>query len=107
MGLKMERWRLFLNKTLLVLIPKVVGLELVSQFHPINLYIVPYMLLTMVIVNRLKPVMLQLVAENQKSFVGSHHIMDNVIITQEVMHSMCVKKGKRGWMGKDRLGKSV
>ncbi|KAK5775330.1 hypothetical protein PVK06_043208 [Gossypium arboreum] len=35
---------------------------------------------------------------NQTSFVGGRNIMDNVIIAQEVVHSMQHKKGKKGWM---------
>lgn len=39
-----------------------------------------------------------LIAENQTSFVHGKHIMDNVIIAQEVIHSMRICKGKKGWM---------
>lgn len=88
----------FLNKTLIVLIPKVLGSEVVSHFRPINLCTVPYKVLTKVIVNRLKPLMPQLVAKNQTSFVGGRHIMDNVVVAQEVIHSTKIKKGKKGWM---------
>lgn len=88
----------FLNKTLVIFFLKVVGLEVISQFRPISLCMVSYKLLTKVIVNQLKPVMSHLVAKNQTSFVRGRHIMDNVIIAQEVMYSMRVKKGRKGWM---------
>lgn len=88
----------FLNKTLLVLILKVPRPELVSQFQLISLCTVPYKLLTKVIVNRLKPVMPLLVEENQTNFIGGRHIIDNVVIAQEVVHSMHIKKEKMGWM---------
>lgn len=58
----------------------------------------PYKLLTKVVINRLKPVLPHLVVENQTSFVGGRHIMDNVVIAQEVVHLMQIKKGKRRWM---------
>lgn len=85
-----------LNKTLIVLIPKVFGLEVVFQFCPISLCTVPYKLITTVLVNRLKPVMPRLVGNHQTSFVGGRYIMDNVLIVQEVIHSLRIKKGKKG-----------
>lgn len=88
----------YLNKTLIVLIPKVVKAEVVTQFQPISLSIVPYKVLTKVIVNCLKHIMPILVFENQTSFVCGRHITDNVIIAQEVEHSMRIRKGKKGWM---------
>lgn len=59
----------FLNKTLIILIPKVSGQKNVSQFRPISLCTMPYKLLTKVLVNRLKPIMPKLIEENQTSFV--------------------------------------
>lgn len=88
----------FLNKTLIVLIPKVIGAEVVTQFRPISVCTVPYKVFTKVIVNRLKPIMPMLVTENQSSFVRGRHITDNVITAQEAMHSMRIRKGKKvGW----------
>lgn len=59
-----EEVEAFLNKTLLVLIPKVLKPESVSQFRPISLCTISYKLLMKVIVNCLKLVMSPLVAEN-------------------------------------------
>lgn len=70
----------YFNKTLLVLISKVVVPENVLHFKPISLCMVPYKVLSKVIVNWLKPFMSILVAENQTSFVGGRHIMVNVVI---------------------------
>lgn len=89
----------FFNKTLIVLIPMVAGTEVVSQFRPISLCTIPYKLLSKVIVNRLKLAMSILVAENQTSFVGGRHIMDTMVVVQEVIHLMRTYKGKKGWMG--------
>lgn len=75
-----------------------VGPENVSHFRPISLYTVPYKELTKVLVNRLNLVMPKLVVKNQTSFVGGPHIMDNMVISQEVIHSMRIKKGCLGWM---------
>lgn len=88
----------YLNKTLIILIPKVPGLEVISQFRLISLCTVPCKLLTKVFVNRLKPLLPLLIDENQASFVGGRHIMDNVVIAQEVVLSLKLKRGKTGWM---------
>lgn len=73
----------FLNKTLIVLIPKVPDPEVVSQFWHINLCSIPYNLLTKVLMNHLKPLMPKLVARNQTNFFGGHNIMGNVIIAKK------------------------
>lgn len=83
---------------LLVLIPKVAAPESITQFKPIIFCTVPYKVVSKVIVNRLKPLMSLLVSKNQTSFVGSKNIVDNVVVAQEVVHSVRVKKGKKGWM---------
>lgn len=69
-----------------------------TQYRPISLCIVPYKILTKVIVNCFKLVMPLLVAKNQTSFVKERHITDNMIITQEVVHSMRLRKERKGWM---------
>ena len=82
------------NDTLLVLIPKVQHPELISQFRPINLCNVCYKVITKTLTNRLKGIMKDLVSPNQNSFVPGRQITDNVIIYQEVLHSM--PKNKKG-----------
>lgn len=54
----------FLNRTLIMLIPKVVRPKLISQLLPINLCTVSYKVLTKVIVTRIKSIMPKLVAKN-------------------------------------------
>lgn len=97
-GFEMGHVEEFFTKTLIVLIPKVSGPKDVSHFRSISLCTIAYKVLMKVLVNRLKPVMPNLIVDNQKSFVEGHHIMDNVVIAQEVIHSMRVKKGRLGWM---------
>lgn len=40
----------------------------------------------------------QLILPYQSSFIAGRSITDNVIIAQEIIHSMRLKKGKRGWV---------
>ena len=75
-------------KTVIVLIPKNEKPESFSHFRPISLCNTVYKIITKVIANRLM----------QSSFVPGRHIVDNIIITPEVIHSMTRMKGKEGFM---------
>ncbi|CAL1411020.1 unnamed protein product [Linum trigynum] len=86
------------NDTVLVLIPKKESTEMIAQFRPIGLCNVIYKSLAKCLANRIKPMMQQLVHKTQTSFVPGRHITDNIIILQEVLHSMRQKKGKCGHM---------
>lgn len=87
-----------LNDTFLVLIPKVDNPELASQFRPIGLCNVIYKIITKCIVNRIKPMMPHLTSCTQTSFVPGRQITDNIVIVQEVIHTMRNKTGKTGFM---------
>ncbi|CAL1358445.1 unnamed protein product [Linum trigynum] len=86
------------NETLFVLIPKKEAPESFLQFRPIGLSNVAYKTLAKCLVNRIKPLMGNLVHPTQTSFVPGRHISDNIIIVQEVVHSMGLKKGRKGQM---------
>ena len=86
------------NKTLLVLIPKVECPKVIKQFRPISLCNVIYKVVTKIVALRLRVCMPHWIAPNQCSFVPGRHSTDNIIITQEVIHSMRYKKGRQGWM---------
>lgn len=87
-----------LNKTHLCLIHKVPCSEYMSQFRPIGLCNVFFKIITKMVVHRLKRVMPELVKPTQISFVPRRQIFNNIIIAQEVVHSMKNKKGQKGYM---------
>lgn len=40
----------------------------------------------------------ELVAPNQYSFAPGHHITDNIVMAQEMIHSMSSMKGKKSFI---------
>lgn len=86
------------NKTLLVLIPKVPQPVSIKQFLPISLCNVNYKTIPKVIVGRLKTILPYIISPNQASFVPGRYIRDNIIIAQEIIHSMRIMKAKKGFM---------
>ena len=57
-----------------------------------------YKAVTKVIVEWLKEILPHVIAPTQASFVSRHQITDNVIIMQELLHTMRHKKGEKGYM---------
>ncbi|KAA3476435.1 Retrovirus-related Pol polyprotein LINE-1 [Gossypium australe] len=80
-----------LNNTLIVLIPKKENPEDFSQFRPISLCFVLYKLVMKVIANRFKVIFPKLISQEQARFIVGRNISDNIILTQEVIHSMRCK----------------
>ncbi|CAN1162622.1 Putative ribonuclease H protein At1g65750 [Linum perenne] len=87
-----------INETLLVLIPKLSRPTLISQFRPISLCNVTYKVVAKCLANRMKGLMQCLVHPSQTSFVPGRHITDNIIVVQEVIHSMHGKSSGKGIM---------
>ena len=86
------------NKTLLVLIPKVDNPTNLKMFRPISLCIVAYKTVTKIIANRLQALLSEMIGPQQTSFVPGQHIVDNVVIAQEMIHSTRRKIGKKRLM---------
>ncbi|KAF3973512.1 hypothetical protein CMV_003065 [Castanea mollissima] len=88
----------YLNRTLVVLIPKREGLETPSHFRPISLCSTVYKVISKVIFNRIQPHMHHLISLLQAAFILGRKGLDNMIIAQEILHSMEKKKGRIGTM---------
>ena len=87
-----------INTTLLVLILKEEHPSSLKMFRPISLCTVAYKTVTKIITNRLQSLLPNLIGPHQTSFVPERHIIDNIVVAQEVVHSMHRKTGKKRFM---------
>eukprot|EP00253_Pinus_taeda_P022541 PITA_22541 len=86
-------WPAF-NSTFYALIPKGDNLEDANGFRPIALCNVIYKIITSMMAKRLKPLLDKLISAEQTGFVEGRQILDGLVVTQEVIHSLKVKKQK-------------
>lgn len=75
-----------LNHTYIAMIPKKKQVVNVGNFHPISLYNVVYKLVSKVIVNCLKLVLLHVISPSQSTFMLGRQITDNIIVAYELVH---------------------
>ena len=86
-----------LNHTNIVLIPKVKQPEKISDFRHISLCNVMYKIISKVLSNRLKQILLSVISPTQSAFVLGRLITDNVLLAYETLHAMHTQKnGKKG-----------
>ncbi|CAL1371641.1 unnamed protein product [Linum trigynum] len=86
------------TESTLVLIPKVDSPERVTQLRPISLNNVCLKSITKAITSRLKPPMRKLVSPRHSSFIPGRQTTDNIIVVQEVLHTLRKRRGKKGGM---------
>ncbi|KAK2648729.1 hypothetical protein Ddye_016218 [Dipteronia dyeriana] len=85
------------NKTLIIMIPKVKRLERISRFRPISLGNVIYKNCSEAFTNRFRNVLDEVISETQSAFIPGRLILDNGIVGFECMHALRrKKKGKKG-----------
>ena len=86
-----------MNKTLIALIPKCPNPESINNYRPIGLCNSVYTIVTKVIIARFRPLFSSLISPVQAAFVLGRRGLGNIIIAQELIHSID-KKGKKWYM---------
>ena len=88
-----------INHTVISLISKVECPIEIKQYRHTSLCQVVYKALAKILVNRLKPFLSRCISKNQSAFVPGRQILDNVILSHELMHFLKNKRhGKVGSM---------
>lgn len=87
-----------MNETLISLIPKQTSPERMGHLRTISLCNVVVKCITKVIANRLKRCIGKRIGEEQSSFVLGRQGVDDVVLVQEIVHTMRLKKGNKRLM---------
>lgn len=84
-----------INTTNISLIPKADHPTKMTECRPISLCNVVYKLISKIISNRLKSILLEIIMENQSAFTSDMLISDNVLVAFELMHYLNHKKEEK------------
>ncbi|MCH81869.1 putative ribonuclease H protein [Trifolium medium] len=85
------------NCTDICLIPKVEHPEYIHQFRPISLCNTIYKIVSKVLTNRIKNTITKVVSPHQTGFIPGRSIHENIVVVQEMAHSMRRMNGKVGY----------
>ena len=82
----------------MVSISKMAGPESLGNYRPISLCNTVYKIVTKILVARIRTYLDKLVSPLQSAFVSGRRSVDNVIVMQEIIHTISNKKGQVGYM---------
>ncbi|GJU26415.1 putative RNA-directed DNA polymerase, eukaryota, reverse transcriptase zinc-binding domain protein [Tanacetum coccineum] len=82
------------NHTIIALLPKVSTPSRVNDYRLSSCCYVIYKCISKIITNRIKDGLDDIVSENQLAFVPGWSILDNILLTQELMHTYHLNKGQ-------------
>eukprot|EP00253_Pinus_taeda_P004451 PITA_04451 len=77
-----------LNATFIALIPKGEDSNTADKYRPIALCNIIYKITSKVIATRLKPLLPLIISPEQSGYVEGRQIMDEIILTHEIIHSL-------------------
>ena len=81
------------NSTVIALIPKVKSPNKVSDFRPISCCSVIYKCISKILVGRIRDHLDSIVDDNQSAFIPGRSIIDNILLSQELVRGYHVKRG--------------
>lgn len=84
-----------MNVTHIRLIPKIPGAKTVAEYRPIALCNVFYKIISKILSLRLKPILGEIISENQSAFVAERAITDNILITHEMLHYLKTSQAEK------------
>jgi hypothetical protein len=76
------------NEIAIILIPKKDAAELLKDFRPISLCNVIYKVISKCLVNRLRPLLQDMIAPTQSAFIPGRLITDNALLAFECLHAI-------------------
>lgn len=97
-GLCNDRWKMAFPNTFVRVLPSVPSQSLlINSDQSRSLGNVSYKVITKVIVNKLKPLIPNTNSHFQMGFIPTGSIHENVVVAQELVHSMHKMRGKVGY----------
>jgi len=81
----------YLNRTNVVLIPKMAGPKSLGNYRPISLCNIVYKIVTKILVARIRSFLDKLVSPLQSAFMPGRRSVDNAIVVQEIIHTISNK----------------
>nr|KAJ0187106.1 hypothetical protein LSAT_V11C900454800 [Lactuca sativa] len=82
-----------INTTVIALVPKVPTPGIVGDYRPISCCNVVYKCISKIIVNRIRDHLGCLVSDNQSAFIPGRSILDNVLLSQELVRGYHIDRG--------------